>query len=97
MTRQGAGMAQRERSEEALAVRARQILEEPMVKAAFEEIESAVVNNIATCPASEVLTQQQLCMLLAVTRKFRRIFESHVETGRLVDFELARKKKLGIF
>ena len=80
------------------AERARQLLQDPMIAGAFVEIETAVVNNIAACPSHDVLLQQQLCMLLGITRKFRRVFESHIETGKMVDFELERKKKvLGIF
>ena len=80
------------------ARRSKEILNDPMVAGALDEIEKAVVDNIANCPVQEVLLQQQLCMLLVINRKFRRVFQSHMETGKLADFELEKKKRvLGIF
>lgn len=80
------------------AEKARQLLAEPLVKEALDEMETAVVNNIALCPPEKEALQQKLCMLLGVIRRFRQILVSHMESGNLVDFELEQKKKrFGIF
>lgn len=83
--------------EQIRAAKAAQLLEEPLIKAAFDEIERAVVDNIETCPIEAPELRAQLCMMLAVNRKFRRIFQSHLETGKMASLTLERKKKFGIF
>lgn len=78
------------------ARRSREILEDPMIKQALVDMETAIIDNIATCPPAEERIQQKLCMLLGVTRQFKQIFQTHLETGKMAEFQLEQKKK-GIF
>ena len=79
------------------AGRAKQLLDDPMVRDALDDIERAVIDNIEICPPEKTIAQHQLCMMLGVVRKFRRVFRTHMETGKLVEIGEARKKKFGIF
>ena len=75
--------------------RAREILEDPDIKLALDDMERAVVDKIAACPPVENVAQQKLCMLLSVTRLFRQVFQSHLETGKMAAFQLEEKKRRG--
>ena len=79
---------------------AERILNDPVVRDALNEMESAVVDRIAICPPENVNLQQKLCMMLGVVRSFRSILQTHLETGRLAmeQFEQQKKtKRFGIF
>ena len=76
------------------------VLDNPLVRDALSEMETAVVDRLASCPPENEKLQQKLCMMLGVVRTFRQIFVTHIETGTLAMGALTdegKKRKFGIF
>ncbi|HEY6021527.1 MAG TPA: hypothetical protein VIY48_16985 [Candidatus Paceibacterota bacterium] len=72
---------------------ARQFLESPLVKDAFSEIEKDIIDRIALCPVADSVVREKLCMMLSMSRMFKAVFESHVQTGKMADLQLREKKR----
>ena len=73
------------------AEKARQLLEDEMIKGALDEIENAALENMLATPMEAVLLREKLWMMLGVVRKFRSIFQTHLETGKLAQAMLTDK------
>ena len=79
---------------------AQSILDNVMVREALTEMETSVIDKIASCPPENEKLQQKLCMMLGVVRTFRQIFITHIQTGKLAMESLTqdgKKRKFGIF
>lgn len=74
---------------------AERILNDPIVKEAFTDIEKDIVDRIALCPVVDSVSREKLCMMLSSLRMFKSVFESHIQTGKMAEFQLKEKK--GIF
>ena len=76
------------------AERARQIIEDPLVVKALNELEKAATDNLEVCPINDVALRDRLWMLFCTTRRFRRTFLTMMETGKLAQAELNRQSLL---
>lgn len=73
----------------------RMFLQDKHVKAALDEIEQAMVDNIVMCPVEKLSLQNEMVNILRAKRKFVQILEAHIESGKMVEFqqnEQVRKK-----
>jgi len=76
------------------AERARQIIEDPLVQKALDEMEKVCTDNLEQCPINDAALRDRLWMLFCTTRRFRRVFVEMMETGKLAQAELNQQSKL---
>ena len=80
------------------AVSAEQILNNTLVKEAFDDIEKDVVDRIALCDVRDSVSREKLCLLLSCLRIFKSTFEGHIQTGKMAEMTLKeRGLRLGGF
>jgi len=79
------------------AERARQIIEDPLVVKALDEMERALLDNLEACPIDKTELRDKIWMLWSTTRKFKRVFQTMMETGKLAQAELSQKSRLERF
>jgi hypothetical protein len=80
--------------------RARAILDDPLVKEALAAIEQGCVEEWRRAQPRDVEARERLWLMLKLAERFRRHFESHVESGRLAgervaSIERERRFRLG--
>ena len=80
--------------------RARALLDDPLVVAALAAIERDCVEEWRRTPARDIEARERLWLMLKLAERFRRHFESHVESGRLAgervaSIERERRFRLG--
>lgn len=72
---------------------ARRLLENEVLQAALDAIESEVVNQWEQCPARDKDGKEALWQLLKTSKKFRRLLTGYVETGNLARENLKRHEE----
>lgn len=73
------------------AERARQILEDPLVKEALKEIRDAIVEQWRTAPVKDSELKEKLWSIFGATHKFEQLLRSHIETGKMAAIQEDRK------
>lgn len=76
------------------AEKARQVLQDPMVLDALNDIETAVISQWHECPVKDQDMRERLWMMYGVSKQFRKILQSHIETGELAKAQLFREQTL---
>ena len=66
---------------------ARRLLDDPLFKAAQDDIERAIVERMVTADAGNKDLHQTLVVMLQQSRAVRRVFEAHVQTGKMAQIE----------
>ena len=66
---------------------AQRIMEEPLVKEAFDRIESGLIESMKLCPMSDRDTQHELILTMQLAHKFKAIFLEIMQTGRLAQMQ----------
>lgn len=79
------------------AERARQIIEDPLVLKALDEMEKAALDNLEACPINDIVLRDRLWMLWSTTRKFKRVFQTMMESGKLAEAEIRQKSRMERF
>jgi hypothetical protein len=74
------------------AERARQIMEEPIVKQALDEMERLATDALEQCPINDIAFRDRVWMVFCMTRRFRRQFQTMMETGKLAEFDIKQKR-----
>lgn len=74
--------------------RARQLLEEPMIRDALNLIEQEVIGQWSACPARDVEGREELWKLYKTAQKFRGVLQSIMESGKLSAHQLQSKKTI---
>jgi hypothetical protein len=75
---------------------AARLMEEPLLKAAFEGIEASIFDAMRRCKVSDTVTQHELVLMLQLHGRLRSVFREHMETGELARIQketLASKAK----
>ena len=85
------------REESARAHKAKQILEDPMVKDSFERLEKELIEGLIATPADATEKREKLHMMLVFGRKWRNTFASLIQTGHLADLQLEQKRKFKLW
>ncbi len=73
------------------AEHASRLLEDPLVKEAFEMVEKQILDSWESCPARDVEGREYLWRFLKTTRKFKDVFIGVIQSGRLAPL---REKKV---
>ncbi len=77
-------------SPEQRAAEAQHVLENPLFKAAFDEMRAGIINQIHIVAVNDVETQHELVLMLQLLESIKGRIEQHIHTG---SFE---KQQLGI-
>jgi len=72
------------------ARRASELLENELLSAALDAIESEVVEQWAACPARDAEGKEALWQLMKTSHKFRAILRGYIDTGKLATEQLRR-------
>jgi len=75
----------------ARAERARQLLEEPLVKEAFSILEESFLNGIQTSAMKDEALREKLCQMLMVTRQVKQHLQSTMETGIFAQLKIQQE------
>jgi hypothetical protein len=81
------------------AERARELLDEPLLREALEAIEAQCFEDWRTTTPRDVDSRERLWLMLQLGRRFRQHLESHIESGRLAKGRLAeieRERRFGL-
>ena len=79
------------------AGRAKAILNTPIIKESFEELERYLIEGLIATAADDSAKREKLHMMLVYGRKWRNTFETLVETGKMAEIQLAEKRKFKLF
>lgn len=87
------------------AEKARQILEEPLVKEAFSILEDAFLNGIQTSAVKDCELREKICQMLISLRALKQHLVSTMETGKFAQeqlrqqtlWEMSKQKVVGMF
>lgn len=71
----------------------RMILDNKYVKQALTDIETALVEQIVQCPLEKRELQEQMVNILRAKRKFVEILQSHIASGKLVQFHVEQEQQ----
>lgn len=77
------------------AQQARELLEHPLLKSAFEEEEKAVLEMMAQTHDTEQILKLHRAFVWG--RRMRDRLQSHIETGKLAAFQLEEKRRFQLF
>jgi hypothetical protein len=66
---------------------AQRIMDEPMIKEAFDKIESGVIQSMRLCPMADKETQHQLVLTLQILGNFKGVFQEVMATGKLAQIQ----------
>ncbi len=65
------------------AEKARQILEDPFVREALDDIKSTLIEQWRSAPVKDSDLKERLWALYNAAHKFEELMRSHIETGKL--------------
>lgn len=82
-------------NELARADRAKELLDNPLLKSAFDDLEAALLK------AKEVTTDEkqimQLHLMFVCNRKIQNLLRAHIDTGKLAAIQLEEKRKFKLW
>jgi hypothetical protein len=77
------------------ADRAKALLDNPILKDAFEAIEQETLRLLEQ--THDALAEQKLNLMFRLNRKYQNILKGYIETGKLAGFQLEQKRKFKLF
>jgi hypothetical protein len=77
------------------ADRAKALLDNPILKDAFEAIEQETLRLLEQ--THDALAEQKLNLMFRLNRKYQNILKGYIETGKLAAFQLEQKRKFTLF
>ena len=75
--------------------RAREVLENEVFIAAFDDIEAEILSQWKTSPARDSIGREKLWMLLSLMQKLKGTIVQSLETGKLARLELEHQRTIG--
>lgn len=75
--------------------RAKEILENEVFIAAFDDIEAEILSQWKTSPARDEAGREKLWMLLSLMQKLKATITQSLETGKLARLELEHQRTIG--
>ncbi len=66
---------------------------DPLMAAAFSEVEGAIINGLRTVDVGAKDAQRDLIVTLQLLGNLKRILETHIQTGELA--EITKRESLG--
>lgn len=85
------------RAEVDRAQRAADVLNNVLVKEAFETLERELIEGLVQTSADEDRKREKIHMMLLMGRKWQNLFKGMVETGKLASMQLDDKRKLRLW
>lgn len=82
------------KEEIAMGEAAKRLLEDPILKAAFDDVHSGIVRAIESSPMGDERTHNRLAIALQVLSQVKKAIHSHVETGTMAAIQVEEKKGL---
>ena len=79
------------------AAKARQIMEDSTVKASFDQLEKELFEAMLATSADDASRREKIHMMLVFGRKWKNLFETMIETGKLAQLQLEQKRKLNLW
>lgn len=73
------------------------IMANKYVRAALDEIERAMLENIIMCPVEKTALQNEMVNILRAKRKFEEILASHIATGKMAEMKVGQEKSKSFF
>ena len=74
--------------------RAREVLENEVFIAAFDDIEAEILSQWKSSPARDEAGREKLWMLLSLTQKLKATIVQSLETGKLAKLELEHQRSI---
>jgi hypothetical protein len=81
------------------AERARELLDEPLLREALDAIEAQCFEDWRATTPRDIDSRERLWLMMQLGRRFRQHLESHIESGRLAKGRLAeieRERRFGV-
>ena len=78
------------------AGQAEYILSHPLVVKAFADLDSALNNALTDAPERDLEGMKNLVMMKKLLKKFKLIFESHINTGKLASKQIDDLQRRGV-
>ena len=72
------------------------ILTHPLVVSAFESLESALNNALTEAPERDIEGLKNLVLMKKCLKRFKGIFESHINTGKLASRQIEDLQRRGV-
>lgn len=72
---------------------AARLMDDPLLKAAFESVEGAILDGLRTVDVGAKDAQRDLIVTLQLLGNLRRILKTHIQTGGLA--EITKQESLG--
>ena len=79
------------------AQRAADVLNNALVKEAFEALEKQLIEGLIQTSADEDRKREKIHMMLLMGRKWQGLFKNMMETGKLASLQLDEKRKLRLW
>ena len=78
------------------AEKARQFLEDEMIKAALDGIRDAIIEQWSNTPIKDTDMREKTWMMFNIHKNFIERLREHIETGKLASLQM-KQKKFGVF
>ncbi len=77
--------------------KARQVLEDPLVRGALDDIKQSIIQQWSKCPVKDTDLKERLWGLFNAADKFEEILKTHIETGKMARIQVEQKGFLSRF
>jgi len=77
------------------ADRAKALLENPLLRAAFADVEKEILANLENTHDDAIV--RKLHVMFVCNRKIENILRAHVQTGKLAAFQIEEKRKFKLW
>lgn len=67
---------------------AKQLLDNPLLKAAFDEVEKNLVRTIKASPLGDEKTHNRLAIALQLLQQIEKAITIHIETGKMAQMQV---------
>ena len=79
------------------AEKARQFLEDEMIKEALDGIKERLIEEWSKTPVKDPEMREKIWMMYNIHQNFIARLKEHIETGKLASLQLRQPKRMGIF
>jgi len=77
--------------------KARQFLEDEMIKEALDAIRDKIIQQWADTPIKDTEMREKIWMMFNIHKNFIERIREHIETGKLASLQLKQGKRFGVF
>lgn len=66
---------------------AQRLMDEPLIREAFEKIETGLIDSMKLCPMADRDTQHELVLTMQLLHRFRGLFLEIMQSGKLAQMQ----------